>query len=307
MNELIAANLLPFLFFLNLFRSRFEKSKLYPGSLWFIKLFMTMGDYWLEISTKGGLATANVTYKAAVRTTLCDIMCTSNTIGAYHGSKREKLKSLVATMPYEKSKTINGPIKGATLYQKMRVNDITVRKTEELKRSRDEFVQKMKREKYEKDIFKNIAAAKIQALFRGFRARPKKIDHRKPKKTVILTQSELYDELCAMAAKLDLPPIPGLSLEARSKASKRKRKIETAATFRIQRFFKMLVARRKARARLDLRRIEIVDDAARRITKFFRFIKNREALKRYEQKKKGRLLLMLQCGERVRQARARLK
>lgn len=257
------------------------------------------------IAAKFGAETANVTYKSAVRTTLCDIMCTSNTIEAYQSSKREKLKNLVATMPYEKSKTLNGPVKGATLVQKLKVQSITARKTEELKRQRDEFVSQMKREKYDKDKLKNKAATKIQAAFRGFRNRRKKISSRKPKPPVVLSQSEIYDELCAMASKLELPPIPGLSLEARSRASRRKRKIENVATCRIQIFFKMLVAKKKAKEKLRQRSVENVDRAAIRITKFFNYIKDKNAMNRFLEMKKNMLAIKVQCAERIRQSRAK--
>eukprot|EP00597_Dinobryon_sp_UTEXLB2267_P010545 CAMPEP_0170100816 /NCGR_PEP_ID=MMETSP0020_2-20130122/1879_1 /TAXON_ID=98059 /ORGANISM="Dinobryon sp., Strain UTEXLB2267" /LENGTH=2204 /DNA_ID=CAMNT_0010323775 /DNA_START=142 /DNA_END=6754 /DNA_ORIENTATION=- len=211
-------------------------------------------------------------------------------------------------MPYERSKTLNGPIKGATLFQKMRVNDITLRKTEELKRNRDEFIRQIKREKFEKDRLKFRAATKIQAAFRGFRARPKKPNSfRKQKAIVVLSQSELYDELCVMAAKLDLSPIPGLNLEARSRASKRKRRIETVAIFRIQNFFKMLVAKKKAKATLRLKSIENVEKAARKLTKFFRYIKTKNFVNRCEEIKKSRLILKLQCSERVHQSHARVR
>ena len=258
----------------------------------------------LDISAKFGIETTNVTYKSAVRTTLCDIMCTSNTIEAYQSSKREKLKNLVATMPYEKSKTLNGPVKGATLVQKLKVQHINARKTEELKRQRDEFVNQMKHEKYERDKLKNKAATKIQAAFRGFKKRRKKFLGRKPKPPVVLTQSEIYDELCAMASKLELPPIPGLSLEARSRASRRKRKIESVATMRIQKFFKMLVAKKRAKGKLRQRSVENIDRAARRIAKFFTYIKDKNAMNRFLEMKKNVLAIKVQCSERVRQSRA---
>lgn len=265
-----------------------------------------MADLVSDISIKCGLPTTTVYYKSAVRTTLSDIMCTTNSATAYLPAKRDKLKALVATMPYERSKSITGPLKGATLFQKMKVNDITLKKTEELRRSRDEFVQKVKREKFELDKIKSRCATKIQAVFRGFRVRPRKEKRPlKVKEVVVLSQSEIHEELCVMAAKLQFPPIPGLNLEAKSKASKRRRKIEAAATFRIQRFFKMLLARKRARDRLREKREEKKNIAAGYITRFFRFAKVKKAASRREEIKKSLLIVKLQCSERVHQSHAK--
>ncbi len=102
---------------------------------------------------------------------------------------------------------------------------------------------------------------------------------RKRKVVVVLSQNELQDELCRMAATLSLSPIAGLSLEARSKTSRRRNRIENAAAFRLQKFFRMLYERSMARFVVDARKRDLIQRSAKIITKAVRYIKTKNFVK----------------------------
>jgi hypothetical protein len=70
---------------------------------------------------------------------------------------------------------------------------------------------------------------------------------------------------------LNFAPIFGLTLEKSSKTSKRKKKIENAAAYRIQRFFAMILSRKKARRFMEDFKYHRKDNAAKTITRFVRY------------------------------------
>jgi hypothetical protein len=66
----------------------------------------------------------------------------------------------------------------------------------------------------------------------------------------------------------------------------------------------MLVAKKKAKERLRERSIENVNRAAARVTNFFKYIKDKNAMNRFLEMKKNMLAIKMQCAERIRQSRA---
>lgn len=265
--------------------------------------------YWSDVPVGKPLIISNVLYVPTLRSTVCDIMCTINTAHPIDLIKPpDKLKPLHATFKYGKVKGISQPTKNNTLFQKLKAIEIKRDKDEQLKLDRDEFFRKLNAEKNDKDERCNFAAIKIQSTFRGFRARPKTYSYiPKIKPKIVLSRNAIQDELCKMAASLSLKPIRGLSLEERSKTSRRRHKIETAAAFIIQRFFKMLYEKSMARIVLQTRREEIVHDSARIVTKAIRYVKMKNFGRRSMVVKHHRMSIKIQCRVRIFLAKKKVR
>lgn len=266
-------------------------------------------DLWLHVVTAKPMCLALPTFVPVNRTTLCDINCTSNTPFPIMDlpPPPEKLKQLSATLPYDKPFSgLVGPMKATTKFQRLKVDDSRLRKIAELKRDREDFFKKLQIEKIETTNRRNRAAIKIQAAFRGYRVRPKNFAYtprRKPK--VYLNQFELLDELCKMASDLHLNPIPGLNLESRTKASKRKIRIDNAAAFRLQKFLKMIFERSMARVVVEKKKSEKLMKAAKIITKAVRYTITRKFVKRVDLMKRVQMATKIQAKVRQYQAKAR--
>ncbi len=241
-------------------------------------------------------------YVHSVRSTLCDIMCTINTHKSFEVQSSEAFSdSISASLPY-KSSQVNSAA-GATRFQKLKISEIKHRKVDQLKRDRELYFNKLLVERYESNILRQSSAVKIQSLFRGYRKRPGMCDYSRQKKIIaVMSQNEIQDELCRMAAGLHLNPIAGLSLEARSKTSRRKNRIENAAAFRLQKFFRMLYERSMARFVVDIRRLEIINRSAKTITKAVRYIKTKNFVKKCDVIKKNNKALKIQMRFRIFQA-----
>ncbi len=266
-------------------------------------------ELWLSTPTRTSMQLVHCTLVAALRTTLCDIQCTTNTPFPIDElpPPPESVKQITATLPYDRPLAgLVGPMKCTTKFQKYKVDDSIVRKMAELKRDRETYFRRLQQEKLESTTRRNRAATMIQAAFRGYRVRPKKnlyVPKKKPK--VCLSHFELYDELCKMASELNLNPIPGLSLESRTKASKRKVRIETAAAFRLQKFFRMLYQKSMAKIVVMKKRQDRIHKAAMVITKAIRYVITRKFVKRVDHMKRVKSSIKIQC--KVRQFRARLR
>lgn len=247
----------------------------------------------------------------ALRTTVCDIMCTTNTAYLEHDAPSLPPGEMPVTVnwPYEKATHgIPTDMKTTTRFQKFKYEETKSRKTAELRRDREAFMFKLYADKHAKQQRLHRAAVLIQSTFRGFKARPKPLNFvPKRKRMKLLNQNELYDELCEMAYKLNLKPIAGLNLESRQKASKRKVRIDNAAAFRIQRFMRMIFMRKKAMIVVAEKRVDRVNRAARVITKSIRFIKTKNFVKRIDSIKKEKCAKKIQSQFRRYLAAQRVK
>lgn len=254
----------------------------------------------LYIPTFLSLSLQSQSYVPATRTTLCDIVCTTNTY-MYESIAPDPPaaeRQLYVTLPYTKESSLSMLTNDSktTRYQKLKLEDIKLRRTFELRKDREAFLWKLHQEKSDKERRLYRAAVQIQAVFRGFRVRPRNYSYiPRTKKKENLGQNELHDELCAIANRINLAPIPGLSLESRSKASRRKLKIENAAAFRIQRFFKMILYRSMALIVVRKKKHELFDTCARVITRSIAAMKQKKFIKRVEIIKKDRSIIKLQC------------
>ena len=255
-------------------------------------------------STFEGMVDTRPTYVSSVRTTLCDIVSTTNTPFPVDELPPvpPKLKPLIASLPSDRPVGV-GPIKTTTLFQKFKVDDSKIRKVLELKREKDLFYAKLNREKEAANVKRHKSATKIQAVVRGYLRRPRPtpyLPNRKTKKNP--TQFELQDELCQMAMDLHLKPLDGLNLEWRAKASKRRHKIENAAAFRLQKFFKMLYHRSIARVVVMRKRQDFVNRKAHVVTKAIRFMQTKNFVKRVDAMKRHRSAIVIQRQVRRFQA-----
>lgn len=215
------------------------------------------------------------------RTTICDLMSITNTnkmIPMIIDKPKSRKMKAYATLPYNES--VRPPLpQGDTFLSKFHSVEIKKAKSDELKEERRIFLQKLEIERVQKKRQESKAAIKIQAIIREFLVRPRPERIRKlsyPTIKLFSPSSDevrlLQDELCSYAVKLGLKPIPGLSLEARSKHNKRKNQIEYAASLRIQSFFRMVLAILKVRKAAQNARIRLHHNSATRLQKFFRYV-----------------------------------
>ena len=214
------------------------------------------------------------------RTTTSDIMCVTNTyspVTARTDGPKIKTMKASASLPYKDSAMPTLP-EGNTSFSQFRTVELKMKRNMEMKKERDLFFAKLETERKEKVRRENEAAVRIQALARGFIARPHpecvKVHVSAPLKIAAKNSAEIrqvQDELCGHAAKLGLRPIPGLSLETRSKHNKRKNKIELAASMRLQAFFRMTGVVLKMKKNMAKARIALLYDAATKIKRFIAY------------------------------------
>jgi hypothetical protein len=190
---------------------------------------------------------------------------------------------LLATFPYQQNgKLMRPPTPGPgseTYLSKFHTVELNHAKGLLLKEEKKIFFRKLEKDRYEKKRKETSAVIRIQALVRGFLIRPRPERIRTvvypPLKICCSTTNEarlLQDELCSYAVFLGLKPIPGLSLEARSKHNKRKYEIEYAASLRIQSFFRMIIAILKVRGAAHQARQRLFQKSAVRLQGFFKYV-----------------------------------
>jgi hypothetical protein len=258
------------------------------------------------VPVKEPIAISNIKYVSSVRTTLCDIMCTVNASVNFNvPPPPDKLRPVMAVFPYaaQNGKTLKAKVRDPTLFQTLKLNENIQLLTVELKKDKEKYFQRLRDEKNSFDSLRNAKAVKIQALFRGYLKRRPTSYIRRRKRRIVHSQNDMQDELCTWAAGLGLKPIDGLSLETRSKTSRRKEKIMNAAAFRLHKFFDMILQRARARLRCAARREEIVEKCARVITRAVRYVKVRKFVKKCNTVKEQQSAVKIQCRARIFQAR----
>ena len=234
-------------------------------------------------SHKGGLCLSVDSVVSATRTTMCDVMCTTNTptmcsvpgeLPAFQRLKPD------ASMPYNNRSAPKLP-KGNTSFTVYKNIEIKNCKSDELKKERETFFSKMEADRKVKLEREMRAVVKLQAFVRGILARPWPEETRKSKKPPVIRLGvpnsevvlQLQDELCGHCVKLGLKPISGLSLEYRNKTNKRRKRIELAAALRLQSYFRMIKCVLTTRSKMLSARKAIRNRAALVITKFFRWVR----------------------------------
>ena len=115
----------------------------------------------------------------------------------------------------------------------------------------------------------------------------------------------MQEELCLLAEQLQLKPIQGLTLENRKKKSRRRAKIEIAATIRIQtvaRMFLGLVCLNKLKQKFRAKRQNL---AATVIIKFFKYVLKRAAIGGITAAQTEQKIIMIQTHFRMFLAKQR--
>jgi hypothetical protein len=201
-------------------------------------------------------------------------MCVKNTCLPYQNDPTLKSsRTLKAAFPYENNKKVLSS-SNVTPLQKLKIAENRVRKSNALKKEREEYFAKIREEETNCAFKKNKCATKIQAIFRGFRRRLKSNSYcRKRRFIPKVSMNQIQNELGSLANSISLKPISGLTLEPHGKASRRRAKIVAAAANQIKQYMRMVVERKKARRRMKCILEEKIAKSARAIQKFFRFVK----------------------------------
>jgi hypothetical protein len=146
------------------------------------------------------------------RTTICDVPSTTKTsVPRFDTTLKGHRKSL----PYITSHGAqNRHVIGI---QSLKVTETNISLVVELRKEYDEFISKTNAEKNEIVLKRQLAAVRIQSIFRGYKLRRLMHVIRRPyipkrKQIKVLTQLELQKELTEMARNLKLAPIEGLNL-----------------------------------------------------------------------------------------------
>lgn len=250
----------------------------------------------------------------AGRTTMTDIMSVINTTSVFKKDKSqspEKGSPFRANLPYKKSPSKLGAVLFAdTQWTKLQLAKTQRERNSRLVMERNYFMNELHLERSDEEWHRHFSVVKIQALFRGFRCRPRSLEQREmqhKRMRVFNSVEEIRKELVAHARLLRLGAIKGLTLEPQDKESRRLRKIVFAASLRLQRFFKMLRARNKARRRLVERWTEIRNKMARRLVHFFKYVFMVSFTKKAEKVKRGAKAVVIQTQVRSFLARKQVR
>ena len=251
-----------------------------------------------------------------IRTTLCDIMCTTSTDMEYvedvtSPHRKKFAKSHNVALPYRKTSSFEEMFDAVTPLQQIKVIEAKVKRNKILQDEKEEFMRKTRSDRQEKQDREKLAATKIQAIFRGYWKRPRDPSKRRPPRgPEILSQQELRDFLTELQFRLNLKPIKGLTLTGKdSKNTKINHQLRMAGAFALQRFFHLIVARNRAQQRMS--RVRLVKSVHQKwlLHRFFRDTLRRMANWKKEVARRDAAAIVIQNKIRAFQAcrKARLK
>ena len=197
------------------------------------------------------------------RTTVCDIMCTTTTDTEYTGGigpPKKFAKALNVALPYRKTTSFDELFEAKTPLQQVKVVEAKAKRNRALQMERKEYLRKTHADRVEKEYREKVAATRIQALFRGYRARPKDpTRRRRPRGPLVMRQQELREFLTDLQTQLGFKAIKGLTLTGKERNSKRLNVLRNAAAYVVQRFFQMITARKHARERMQcVRKVKVL-------------------------------------------------
>lgn len=191
-------------------------------------------------------------------------------------------------------------------HQGLKNNETKKNRNKLLKLEREEYMKKTAFDRTAKKRKENMGAMKMQSLYRGYRSRPKiPGNRRKAKGPIILTQEELHAFLCDLTSKLNFSYIKGLTLKIKSKSSRQQQKIENAASFRIQKFFKMLVAKKKAKLYMAKQKVEKVPEATKIVNRAMAKFSSKITERKKIEMRRNKCCIKIQTRIRMFHARRR--
>jgi hypothetical protein len=213
------------------------------------------GDDTFTVPTASGMLLSINAVIVMGRTTVCDIMCTTTTDVEYTGGigpPKKFAKALNVALPYRKTMSFDELFEAKTPLQQMKVVEARAKRNKVLQLERQQYLRQTHADRVEKENREKVAATRIQALFRGYRARPKDpTRRRRPRGPVVLKQQQMREFLTDLQAQLGFKPIKGLTLTGKERNSKRLNVLRNAAAYVVQRFFQMITARKYARAQMQ--------------------------------------------------------
>lgn len=225
-----------------------------------------------------GMSLSSMSFVTSSRTTICDIMCISNTEKErIYKTPQRNGRSLFAKLPGQSDSPVK--VKGKTLVDKYRYATNQQKRNSSLKAEKDAFFRKIEQDKIELSRKKEISVIKIQASIRGYlKRRPTSYVHktRQPQSAMQFTH-DIQEDLCAWADAIDLKPIVGLSLESKGKKSRRREKIEFAAVLKIQSILRMFLAVLRVERIFLAKKHKRRDKAAAILQKFFKWVMKKVA------------------------------
>jgi tetratricopeptide (TPR) repeat protein len=263
--------------------------------------------------TAQSMSISTMSFQNTLRTTVCDIMCIINTKDVYvlpsHQKSvsdkvtRKDTSSSGATLPFKKTTRIVGNAdKGSTPFQKLKLAETKVVTNNQFHEERDHFFAEINEGRIQREILETESTTKIQAHFRGLRRRikiNKRPNYVKPvKKVSNFSVLQLHDDLCYLASIVSLKPIPGLTLESKGRASRRKAKIEHAAVLRLQIWSRMLFAKSEAQSYMAIYKAKRREKSSRIISRFFRLLKLKSFKKRVGIINRARGIIKIQNAAR---------
>lgn len=268
----------------------------------------------MSVGVFGPMTLSVTSIITTMRTTVCDIMCTTNTHREYIevDNVPETLRKKVAkaNLPYRSNAIAKMP-KGDTQYLQLRNSQVLERKCSELKEEKRLFFENLEKERSQKRQMERECVTRIQAVFRGHRTRNKSVrsqvnmTERISFRRAALDAMSIQDELCRWAQMLNLEPIPGLSLENRIKQNRRKQRIEFAATLRLQSFFRMLRCVIQTRRKLIAARNHRNQRASLIIQRFFRWVVKQQSKAKTEEQQRTLAAVVIETRYRMFVARKR--
>lgn len=167
----------------------------------------------------------------------------------------------------------------STPAQRLKIVQNHAKRNEFMKTEREIFYMKRSIEIERINRDKHFAAVLIQSCYRGYLSRKTPnslvISRRKHVESshLKLNDVDIKEELCKLANALGLRPIRGLTLESNKIYSRRRNKMRKVSSCKLVRFFRMIVARKKARRIMDDIKISRKHAAATIIQRFARYVK----------------------------------
>ena len=218
---------------------------------------------------------------------------TANDPSFTQNKKKNKSVSSRSSPSTEIKKALGKPVKNEvsknlSMVQKLKVTETRKKNNDLLKKQQEIFYEDLIKTKQQAEHEKWKAIVKIQSQFRGYTLRSKnyyiylnsnfftkrlqKQSNIENNNKIIIEKDKMVDWLCQYSKKLGLKPIKGLTLESRSYSNSKFKKLAHISALKITGFFRMLLAKKKARITIKALVLEKQNRAAMKIQKFAKFV-----------------------------------